>query len=524
MQNGHLNETAAQTHLTQVASYFDIVDTAVRTGDTNKRYSNSTNSCTAPSCPISNGSWTSLKISPTGDNMLDLYNSYITAKVKFNVKSDVALGAAPYSGANPPSLFVGYKNAFNSIEQYQLVANGQVIYTQSNAVEEGYVTMLGITESAKRADVFSHVRHADVWDNVDTIQTGAIIGGTLAANTNAEVTMEFKIDLRAILPLSSIKYIPAFIGNLELRVKFGTSGLVYAPLPLEDIMQSGFNIYGKVSYPNISNKFVPIGQPVTAITSVAQDTTSKACTPTTSTVTLTVSDFVVTECNTILWNFGLDQYIYESLIQRYSTQALSFPIQTLVFNPMNATITESQLHATLTATPRFNDMLFILFPRSNSYKTCFENPFFDTLQLKMGGYGSVPDQACSSYGAVFFENSSNALNMNNDLVGFDNDVVKSMTQKSPTSVGWRSNDVTNFIAPFPTSTDQTYQQGQTSNAPITYDFKGQFMSGLTTDTRLSTSCVPIMGFLKDSVFAIQLRPSGPPIVALDEYDISSPQE
>ena len=31
-----------------------------------------------------------------------------------------------------------------------------------------------------------------------------------------------------------------------------------------------------------------------------------------------------------------------------------------------------------------------------------------------------------------------------------------------------------------------------------------------------------MGFLKDSVFAIQLRPSGPPYINIDEYDISSP--
>ncbi len=521
MQNSQLNEIAVQSNLTQVASYFDIVDTAVKTGDTNKRYSISTNSCTAPSCPISNGSWTSLKISPTGDNMMDLYNSYITAKLSCNVKSSVALGAA-LDGMNAPSLFVGFKNAFNSIEQYQLVANGQVIYTQSNAVEEGYVTMLGISESVKKADVFSHVRHADVWDNVDTIRTGAIVSGALAANTSMAITMDLKIDLRNILPLASIKYIPAFIGNLELRVKFGASGMVYAPLPLEDLMQSTFHVHSKASYPLITNKFVPIGQSVTAITSAAL--ASSTLTPTTSTVTLTVSDFSVTSCNTVLWNFGLDNYLYESLIQRYSSQALSFPIQTLVFNPMNATIDTSGVHATLTSTPRFNDMLFILFPKSNTYKTCFENPFFDTLQLKMGGYGSVPDQSCTSYGAEFYENAANALNMNNDLVGFDNDVVKSMTQQSPTNIGWRSNDVTNFIAPFPTSTDHTFQQGQTSNAPITYDFKGQFSTSLDSTSKLTTTCVPIMGFLKDSVFAIQLRPNGPPIVALDEYDITSPQE
>ena len=38
MLNSQLNDFASAAHLTQVASYFDIVDNAVKTGDTNKRY------------------------------------------------------------------------------------------------------------------------------------------------------------------------------------------------------------------------------------------------------------------------------------------------------------------------------------------------------------------------------------------------------------------------------------------------------------------------------------------------------
>jgi hypothetical protein len=33
---------------------------------------------------------------------------------------------------------------------------------------------------------------------------------------------------------------------------------------------------------------------------------------------------------------------------------------------------------------------------------------------------------------------------------------------------------------------------------------------------------PLMGFLKDSVMAIQLREGGTSIISIDEYDISSP--
>ena len=51
MLNGQLSDMGYESHLTQVASYFDIVDAAVKTGDTNKRYSISTNVSTAPSPP-----------------------------------------------------------------------------------------------------------------------------------------------------------------------------------------------------------------------------------------------------------------------------------------------------------------------------------------------------------------------------------------------------------------------------------------------------------------------------------------
>ena len=92
---------------------------------------------------------------------------------------------------------------------------------------------------------------------------------------------------------------------------------------------------------------------------------------------------------------------------------------------------------------------------------------------------------------------------------------------SPVFVVATANDISNYILAFPTSTDNTFQQGQTSAAPITYELKGNLNAN--TMLHASTSqCTPMMCLLKDSVLAIQIRPSGPPIVALDEFDIASP--
>jgi hypothetical protein len=92
MLNDQLNEFSDATSLLQVSSYFDTVAAAVKIGDTNKRYSLSENASTAPSCPVSEGSFTTVTISPTSDNMCDLANSYITAILDLSVGASAALG------------------------------------------------------------------------------------------------------------------------------------------------------------------------------------------------------------------------------------------------------------------------------------------------------------------------------------------------------------------------------------------------------------------------------------------------
>jgi hypothetical protein len=112
--------------------------------------------------------------------------------------------------------------------------------------------------------------------------------------------------------------------------------------------------------------------------------------------------------------------------------------------------------------------------------------------------------------------------MNNDSQGFNEEVMKSLVLVNDTVLieGNRSNDISNFFIGIPVETDHAFQQGQTSNSAITYYFNAnQDPSSIYVG---NTTASPIMGFLKDSVLAIQLREGGTPIVSLDEFDISSP--
>ena len=529
MLNGQLNDFASASHLTQVASYFDIVDTAVRTGDTNKRYSITTITSTAPSPPIPEGAWTNIHIAPTADNMCDLYNSFIEFKMALKVKLVSSSSETVKEGAgHAPAVWIGFKDAMDAIESYQIVANGQVVYTQPHAIEESFITNLATTDMVKDRDVFSKTTAKNIMDRTDTVMVGGLYelpnGTALKSLPEKELVLNLKVDIRRFLPLSGVKYLPAFVGNLELRVKFSTAGLVCLPMPWYDCVSQEITKNALTANPAaITNCFLPITE--TFDMYYGYDSTNKkllSFSPYVSPVSMTI-----TECFSVLSCFGIDDAIYQQLTQRYTNQSLSFPTQTLTFQAMNGTISSKSVDLALTSTPRFVDTIFMLFPRKANYRTVYVNPLFDQCQLTMGGYGNMPDIPCSSYGVINYEMLTNALNLNNDLVGLSEDVMKSAILNPTLTAtnqlkGLGPNDITNFALAYPVSVDNSFQQGQTSSAPITYQFKGHLNgnSQLLVDTK--NNGTPLMGFLKDSVFAIQIRPGGPPIIALDEFDISSP--
>ena len=78
----------------------------------------------------------------------------LLAEMNVTLKSSAAVAAfttGKYDG-NPPTTFCfGFKNARDAIEKYEICANGISIYTQSFAIEEGYLTACGHTEAAKRS-------------------------------------------------------------------------------------------------------------------------------------------------------------------------------------------------------------------------------------------------------------------------------------------------------------------------------------------------------------------------------------
>ena len=547
----------------QIASYFNAVDNAVSIGDTNKRYQPVNNTSYGPPPFIHPNTFTTVIISPTADNTADIYNGYISAEMKVKVSIDKTIPAwsdkdkHTYSTTNdggetvntdvevdrelknPYFLWVGFKDSMDAIEKYEIMANGISIYTQNNAIEESYITGCAMPEAAKRGNNFSHVRHKDIFNGKLPYSCGEYVNfANVSANNTVEITIPLKIDLRRFLPLSNIKYLPAFAGKIELRILFGIQGLVMTPISPISCFTTTHGV-SKFVIDEITNEFVPVSEPITMITKYTKPTYQTTGANMTNQQPAKIFGKLeaeevkahavmnyVSKCESVIYCFGIASDVYDALVARYVETPLTFPTQTLSFAPLAAPLKGNETGTTsITLTPRFVDSLFLLFPMKQTCRTCHKNPQLEKFSLQCGGYGCIPGASHGTKGsdsAMTLEELQNALNVNCDTVCLNKDVVRSLiSTESDFTIGHESMDSTNFLLGFATETDNTFQQGQTSNTPITYTF--QCKQNKDSYYCQNVEVPPVVGVLVDSTFSIQIRPDGaPPIVEIGAYDITSP--
>ena len=540
MLNNEVNLRTSAEVCTQIASYFDVVDNCIAMSDTNKQYTISPQTSYSPSPPIPMGSYTSVIISPNTNNTADIYNGFIRADMEIKIKEVDGKTITAQEGDDYQfnKVWFGFKDARDAVEKYEIVANGITIYTQNFGCEESFLTSLCANETTKRADIYSKARHKDIWNQKSGNRTGFIVDwkdkeGKKWNEQNYKIHL--KIDLRRFLPLSNIKYLPAFAGKIELRLYFSCAGMVCCPVgPGQDFLCK-HSLNSKYDLVDITNEFMPIGEKIKLYTNITATKTTAApikTTAATSTAdfrTFQIQEYSVTECSSIIPCFGIEDNIYSSLVQRYSdpTHPLTFPTQTISVYTTTNKLKNTNDKTTCTITPRFVDSIFCLFPLKHTHHTWFKNPQFKSFQLNCGGYGNIPAKAFGTTEDYpeFLEYCQNALNMNGEQSGFNKEVVASLTSnnKIKAEVGLYSNDRTSFFIALPTETDNTYQQGLTSLSPINFEINVTQETGEDTYAKV-VETPPLICLLFDSSISILVQPNGmPPLVRLGNYDLTSPQ-
>jgi hypothetical protein len=244
------------------------------------------------------------------------------------------------------------------------------------------------------------------------------------------------------------------------------------------------------------------------------------------TVDVVPSTLNISRLDSIIYCFGIADALYQGLKARYTNMTLTFPTQILNITSMSNILNSNTAKSSQTITPRFIDTIFLLFPPKGYHRTCFKNPAFNTFQLTCGGFGQYPDITYGTYQEPrFIEMVQNALNLNNNTVSINEEVLNSLMDAScdwaPT-IGWRSNDKTNFMVAIPMETDGTFQQGMTSATPINYELIVTQEVGLDTYAT-NADRPPLIGLLQDATISIQVMADGSPaLVEVGPFDVTSP--
>ncbi|KAI5527941.1 hypothetical protein TVAGG3_0301750 [Trichomonas vaginalis G3] len=260
---------------------------------------------------------------------------------QFIVDKEIGSGS---NKTNPPGFWIGFDDAFYAVAGYQILANGRIVYSQDNAREEAYITSNSqTTEQIKKVDVFSKTRHEDVWSHSGTCRTGQIVSGPITAGKSFDFKLRLRIPVRKFLPLEAIRFIPAFAGNIQLKVKFSSDALQCTSISVNDII--AFNPTLKVAFDSDSNpptnKFVPWNEPFTMITKAIEASGTVTITTVTQQLFRTKMDF--NECFIHPKSFSLDPNIYTELVEHYTNEALCFPVKVMDWIPMDGSFSRIQI-------------------------------------------------------------------------------------------------------------------------------------------------------------------------------------
>ena len=506
-------------------------------------------------CPIQEGGSTKLTVKCNRFEIIDIDNSYIDAVISMPIIIPPQL-AGNEQAIGPITYYVGYKNAFDVIDQYRISSNGDLIYTQNNSNYESFINYLSITDSAKENSpcyaTFEKVRARN--PNVP----GMYITLDNSDEISLTVDIPLKIPLNMFPLLQHLKYYPHFNGVLDIEIFPSYKNLVWINITkggsevtneqMENWQRTetacakrrntinggsyGANIakeedeiaidkrnmvgFAQINCSN-TNKFVRV------ITGEEQN-------PSSGEQTFRCSTSTLKECHLYVAKYWLKMDVYNALEMNYLQVPLLFPIQTVscmnFTYPMN---TQAQFNLQNTATLCHCDTMYIMFFANSNERTVSHNPEIKAQLMINGKY--YPREPLSTRGddMRFYNLTLDALNINNNpLMTVSKDISDSInaythslktvtTQNAVLDVHVPVfGDHSNFVFAIPLSTDEDFMGGISSNgSTVQIELVGTRDSMSSTINKYNWTVSPVAIFLEDKIMKIySSKPVGKPQIQI----------
>ena len=506
-------------------------------------------------CPINEGGSTKITVKCARYEIIDLDNSFIDAVIRIPITIPAQNSAQNLElETGPSTYYIGYKSAFDMIDQYRIYSNGELLYTQNNSNHESFLNYISLTDSAKE--------NSPCYATCDKVraQNPNVPGVYVSVNNHTDITLDvtlpLKIPLNMFPMLQHLKYYPGFNGVLDIEIFPSYKNLVW--INVTKGKDSGIEKYiGTESvFKKITGKIntnaahgadaddAEIDVAKTNISGFSQincsnynhiyRTSNGAENPTYTNhiveQTFRSNTSTLTKCHLYVAKYWIKMDVYNALEMNYLQIPLLFPIQTVTaVNFTHQMRNQSHFNLQNTATLTHCDTVYIMFPMSKDERTVSHNPEIKAQLMINGKY--YPRESLSTRGddTRFNNLTLDALNINNNpLMTVGKDISNSISpyyHKIEVDNGTNCiydvyqtafGDHSNFVYAVPLSTDEDFMGGISSNgSTVQIELSGSRDSRSNEINTYDWHISPIALFLEDKLLKIySMKPPGKPQIQI----------
>ena len=480
-----------------VSEFYNVMDSCIRRSEVMPgQYKSITSPSYSNNCPIDESSFTTVDIGVPAPQVVDINNSFITAKIKLPIKFPA--GFKVHNKAC--TFFVGWRSSLDILQRYIIYCNHKVVTDQVYVGEESFVLQSLIPEHVRCRKPYQYTSYENASTfspnvcgtyitltspNGNAVTTPADLGAF-----SVDVEIPIKLDLNQFLIFQNFKYLPGFCGTWSIKLYPSTQNMILCPVDPKVMMSDADKeTFAGVDLTGFTHNFVQAGDKCKCLT--VMDNSTKAATFSEKTL-----EFGRAKVDEVLYHqtqFELIYDIYDGLKARYMQRPLTIPVNKLDYGRFAGAMTNSGVSSTYTAAISNCESMFILpFPDDLHHTVCF-NPEFEDFYMNISGYGNFPQQPFNTYRKKeqdekhtrFVNMTLDALNLNNSPIMVANkDLMNSLNSNQvrgytatktaynsaniETSLGSTElkHDRSNFLIGIPFSNDIDFQGGLTSNGNI----------------------------------------------------------
>ena len=532
-----------------VEEWYDQVDGLLKASDfIPGNYEYSINVAYSNAGEFDEGGQTHLDIGCDRFKIISLDNSYISLKMTIPITVPALAQAANTTTTRFKKFYIGFKSAFDAIDQYRIYSNTDLIQTQNHANYEGFLQYMALSDVAKEnSELYA------TWNKIQNFNEdvpGVYVDiSAIGATDSREISvpLELRIPLNQFLMFANLKWFPGFFGRLTLEIYPSFKNLVVCPIIGSDQIESDETAAAQVPAAKVQMKqiqgfvgadlaastvgsnlcgFRQINTPVFAGFNDTTATHAKAAAMGTFRCTTSRTN----KCHIRLAETVVRMDVYNQILSRFINQPMLFPIQTIISKDFSGDMPNAgAINLTMTNALNHCNSMFIVFKKSHDDRTCFENPMIKW-QVNIDGK-FFPREEYQTYSDhkninLFLD----ATNFNgNGLFSVPNDIYHSLqpflTTQTYAADGARTEtktftvkDRSNFAIGIPFCEDDTFQAGIHSGGTVQVELRGSRTNIFPTMYRNA----PTGLYVEDCILKLRaVKPSGEPQIA---YTHATPEQ